>query len=110
MHQLLEDDIVVPGLIAFENGCIRVPDRPGLGIELDEELVEKYSELYRSSGPFYNEPAQHALKPSTRTYGPGAAGLSSEHAPVVLTGEAAGRNRQTIGEGLFGRLIVSRPT
>lgn len=34
----------------LENGCLRVPDGPGLGIEIDESVFEKYP--YRS-GRFY---------------------------------------------------------
>lgn len=33
---------LVKNKIAFEDGYIKVPDLPGLGIELDEEIIEKY--------------------------------------------------------------------
>jgi L-alanine-DL-glutamate epimerase-like enolase superfamily enzyme len=33
---------LVKNKIEFENGFIKVPDSPGLGIELDEEIIEKY--------------------------------------------------------------------
>ncbi|MDP6114005.1 MAG: mandelate racemase/muconate lactonizing enzyme family protein [Planctomycetota bacterium] len=53
MHQLLEKDIVREGLLKFEDGHIAVPDRPGLGIELDEDQVERYSRLYEDKGPYH---------------------------------------------------------
>ncbi|MGY4689465.1 muconate/chloromuconate family cycloisomerase [Salibacterium sp. K-3] len=37
----LADDLVRDPL-AVENGCMRVPDQPGLGVELDEAKVETY--------------------------------------------------------------------
>ena len=33
---------LVKNLLPFENGCVRVPDCIGLGVELDEGLVDKY--------------------------------------------------------------------
>jgi len=33
---------LVKNQIAFENGYIKVPDQPGLGIDLDEEIINKY--------------------------------------------------------------------
>ena len=33
---------LVKNMIPFEDGYVRVPDTPGLGIQLDEELIEKY--------------------------------------------------------------------
>ncbi len=36
-----EDDLIEGGL-EFEDGCAVVPDRPGLGCELDMDAVEKY--------------------------------------------------------------------
>ena len=54
MHQLLENDIVAPGLLNFEAGCLAVPDRPGLGVELDQEMVERYARKYEENGPFHN--------------------------------------------------------
>ena len=52
MHQLLEGDLVEDGLLEFRDGCIDVPDRPGLGVELDRDRVERYARLYREKGPF----------------------------------------------------------
>ena len=36
-----EDDLLVEG-IQFEDGCALVPDKPGLGCELDMEALERY--------------------------------------------------------------------
>ena len=35
-------DVLVKPLIQPEDGYLSVPDRPGLGIEVDEEALEKY--------------------------------------------------------------------
>jgi L-alanine-DL-glutamate epimerase-like enolase superfamily enzyme len=54
MHQLLGQDILVDGLLEFEEGHIVVPERPGLGVELDMDRVERYARYYVDNGPFYN--------------------------------------------------------
>jgi muconate cycloisomerase len=38
---LREDDLIIEP-IRFEDGCAMVPQKPGLGVELDEEAVQKY--------------------------------------------------------------------
>ena len=53
MHQLFEADIVPEGVIEFEGGDIVVPDRPGLGVELDRRRVEEYAKRYDQSGPYW---------------------------------------------------------
>ncbi len=40
-HLMREDDLIVEP-ITMEDGCLVVPDRPGLGIELDRDALEKY--------------------------------------------------------------------
>jgi L-Ala-D/L-Glu epimerase len=55
MHQLLEADILEDGLLTFERGNLVVPERPGLGVHLNPERVERYAQLYKERGPFYNE-------------------------------------------------------
>jgi L-alanine-DL-glutamate epimerase-like enolase superfamily enzyme len=54
MHHLLEGDILADGVLSFEQGDLAVPERPGLGIRLDPERVERYARLYEERGPFYN--------------------------------------------------------
>jgi glucarate dehydratase len=34
----------------FENGCLKVPEGPGLGVELDPEQVDRYHRLYLAHG------------------------------------------------------------
>jgi galactonate dehydratase len=40
-HQLYVHPLIKPG-IAVENGTAAIPERPGLGVELDEDAVAKY--------------------------------------------------------------------
>ncbi|MCF6525115.1 mandelate racemase/muconate lactonizing enzyme family protein [Streptomyces sp. JJ36] len=51
---LLTDDVVRGSfggpLEHYTDGCLPVPDGPGLGVELDPEKVERYAELYRTRG------------------------------------------------------------
>lgn len=48
----LTDDIIKGGLLQYENGAIKVPEGPGLGVELDREKLRQYSELYKELGPY----------------------------------------------------------
>lgn len=50
--QVLTDDIVRGGLLAFRDGCLDVPTGPGLGAELDRERVARYAEQYQRDGEF----------------------------------------------------------
>jgi len=44
---LLSDDIVAgAGPLTYRDGCLTVPDQPGIGVELDLERVARYAELY----------------------------------------------------------------
>src|SRR5580698_2431472 len=43
----LTDDIIVGGKLPYEQGAIRVPSGPGLGVTLDREKLAEYSELYK---------------------------------------------------------------
>ena len=67
----LTDDIIVGGPMRYENGAIRVPSAPGLGVELDREKLGRYAELYKSLGgyPYDRDPARpdwFPLLPNTR--------------------------------------------
>jgi glucarate dehydratase len=69
-HHLV-DDIIEGGKLRYENGAIRVPDGPGLGVRLDREKVAKYADLYRQLGPYpYDQdparPGWAALVPNDR--------------------------------------------
>jgi glucarate dehydratase len=43
----LKDDIIEGGLMRYENGKIKVPDAPGLGVKLNRDKLNEYSELYK---------------------------------------------------------------
>jgi glucarate dehydratase len=67
----LKDDIIERGLLSYENGCIQVPDTPGLGVKLDRKKMGQYSELYRELGSYpYDQdpqrPGWFALVPNDR--------------------------------------------
>ena len=63
-HQLT-DDIIEGGLMKYENGAIRVPQKPGLGVKLDRDKVREYSELYKRLGnyPYDQDPARPRWTP-----------------------------------------------
>lgn len=48
----LKDDIIEGGLMKYENGKIKVPTAPGLGVKLNRDKVEEYSELYKRLGSY----------------------------------------------------------
>jgi glucarate dehydratase len=48
----LADDIIAGGKFEYEDGAIRVPDAPGLGVRLDRDKLAQYAELYRELGPY----------------------------------------------------------
>jgi len=69
-HHLL-DDVIVGGPMHYKNGAIAVPNGPGLGVELDREKLEQYSEFYKEAGgyPYDRDPGRpdwFALVPNTR--------------------------------------------
>ena len=48
----LTDDIIEGGLMKYENGAIRVPKGPGLGVKLNREKLGQYNELYKRLGNY----------------------------------------------------------
>lgn len=54
----LKDDIIAGGKMKYEGGAIRVPEGPGLGVELDRGKLAEYAELYRELGgyPYDQDP------------------------------------------------------
>ncbi len=69
-HHLV-DDVIEGGLMKYENGAIKVPSGPGLGVELDREKVRRYSELYKELGGYAYDrdpgrPDWYALVPNQR--------------------------------------------
>lgn len=57
-HQL-EDDIIKGGKMQYKDGKIRVPDGVGLGVELDEDKLKEYAELYRELGNYSYDKDPH---------------------------------------------------
>jgi glucarate dehydratase len=41
-----KDEVIVGGRIPFVDGCVRIPDRPGLGVELDYDQLARGRERY----------------------------------------------------------------
>lgn len=61
----LSDDIVAGASpLPYKNGCLAVPEKPGLGVELDMERVQKYAELYKTEAKNF---AFHESETLTRT-------------------------------------------
>ena len=56
----LTDDVIEGGLMKYEDGTIRVPEGPGLGLKLNREKLREYSELYKRLGgyPYDQDPAR----------------------------------------------------
>jgi glucarate dehydratase len=44
--QTAKDEVAAGGRIPFVNGCVRIPDKPGLGVELDYDQVARGRERY----------------------------------------------------------------
>lgn len=44
------EDVIVPGALDFVGGAVAVPDKPGLGIEIDPDALAKAHENYVKSG------------------------------------------------------------
>ncbi len=43
------DEVVLGGRVPIVNGCVRIPDKPGLGVELDPDQLARGKERYASS-------------------------------------------------------------
>ncbi|HLJ49591.1 MAG TPA: enolase C-terminal domain-like protein [Bryobacteraceae bacterium] len=61
----LTDDIIEGGLMQYEDGAIRVPEGPGLGVKLDRDKLREYNELYQRLGgyPYDQDPARPGWTP-----------------------------------------------
>jgi glucarate dehydratase len=58
----LTDDIIEGGKFKYDGGTIKVPDGPGLGVKLNRDKLEEYSELYKRLGSYPYD--QDPLRPS----------------------------------------------
>src|SRR5579872_563254 len=61
----LTGDVIEGGLLPYEDGAIRVPEKPGLGVKLDRDKLAEYSELYRRLGgyPYDQDPGRPGWAP-----------------------------------------------
>lgn len=69
-HHLL-DDIIAGGKMKYEGGSIAVPTRPGLGVELDEDRVARYQELFEQEGDYYARFHEDTRRPDWFPINPG---------------------------------------
>jgi len=62
----LKDDIIEGGKFKYERGSIKVPDGPGLGVLLNRDKLEEYSELYKRLGdyPYDQDPLRPGWTPT----------------------------------------------
>ncbi len=62
----LRDDIIKGGKLKYVGGKIKVPDTPGLGVELDRDKLDGYSELYKKIGgyPYDQDPLRPGWSPT----------------------------------------------
>ena len=44
--QTEQDEVVLGGRVPIVNGCVRIPDKPGLGVELDYDQLARGRERY----------------------------------------------------------------
>ena len=43
-----KDEIVLGGRVAIVDGCVKIPDKPGLGVELDYDQLARGRERYKN--------------------------------------------------------------
>lgn len=72
----LTDDIIIGGPMKYRNGSIRLPEGPGLGVEVDRDKLTRYAELYKELGgyPYDRDPARpgwYSIFPENRYADPG---------------------------------------
>ena len=62
----LADDIIEGGKFTYEGGSIKVPEGPGLGVKLNREKLQQYSELYKRLGsyPYDQDPLRPEWAPT----------------------------------------------
>ncbi|HVL81017.1 MAG TPA: enolase C-terminal domain-like protein, partial [Actinomycetota bacterium] len=73
----LTDDVIEGGPMRYVDGEIAVPSGPGLGVTLDRDRLERYSELYRELGGYAYDrdpqrPDWYPLVPESRFADPSA--------------------------------------
>jgi glucarate dehydratase len=55
----LSDDIITGGKMKYENGMISVPEGPGLGVTLDRDKLNQYSEYFKETGGYMYDRDPH---------------------------------------------------
>ena len=86
-HHLV-DDVIEGGRFAYEEGAIRVPDGPGLGIAHDRDRLAHYAELFEELGGYQYDrdpgrPGWFALVPNQRFADPSVSVTPSLASPEV---------------------------
>jgi L-alanine-DL-glutamate epimerase-like enolase superfamily enzyme len=46
-YRELTDDVIKGGLLSYHDGCMALPESPGIGVELDPEKVDYYTRYYQ---------------------------------------------------------------
>ena len=67
-------DLIVPGVLEFEDGAVTVPTTPGLGVELDRDMLAVLHEQYLTCGvrrredTVYMRSIEPGFEPNTRRW------------------------------------------
>lgn len=59
----LADDIIEGGLLPYQDGSLKLPAGPGLGISIDRDRLGKYEELYRSKAALTTHSSNYPAYP-----------------------------------------------
>jgi len=62
-YHYLTDDIIEGGPMKYEKGFIKVPEGPGLGVNLDEDKMKFYEKYYEEKGDYYARFHQDPYRP-----------------------------------------------
>ena len=73
-YRHLTDDIIKDGPLTFKDGCIDLPENPGIGVELEPNKVETYARYYQENikGKEFSQPwltPQYMLMQYRRFFG-----------------------------------------
>ncbi|MCC7354123.1 MAG: mandelate racemase/muconate lactonizing enzyme family protein [Anaerolineae bacterium] len=73
-YRELADDVIKGGLMSFRDGCMTLPEKPGIGVELDQEKVNHYARYYQEHVKGQEAPdpwssPQHKLMQYRRFFG-----------------------------------------
>jgi len=73
-YQSLDDDVITGGLLEFKDGCLDLPEGPGIGVELDPDKVAEFARHYEEhiKGTEFSQPwqsTQYALMQYRRFFG-----------------------------------------